>query len=431
MPEEAEDPAAETSPSRREVLRQGVAVVAASSLGPALSQAKSAGPHVVVVGAGAFGGWTALSLLRRGARVTLLDAWGAGNARASSGGETRLIRAMYNGDPAYTSMVTRAFTLWREAEKRWGHTVFQRTGVLYLFEEDDSFARKSVPLMKERGIAVETLTPEEGARRFSTIAFDGVRVAYFEPEAGVLLARASCELVRETFEREGGTYRQARVQPGRIEKGRLAGVTLDGGEALGADAFVFACGPWLGSVFPDVVGEGIAATRQDVIFFGTPPGNRRFDAPAFPAWINFGERRLYGMPGNERRGFKVADDSAGPVVDPTTMERVVSPGAVEIARDIVKRRFPLLAAQPVVETRVCQYEYSPDGDFLLDNHPGASNVWLVGGGSGHGFKMGPALGEYVTRLVLGGAKPDAKFSYAHFAEGRERLRATRLRKEHS
>jgi glycine/D-amino acid oxidase-like deaminating enzyme len=389
-------------------------------------------PHVAVIGAGAFGGWTALSLLRTGARVTLVDAWGAGNSRSSSGDETRVIRTMYNGDPLYTDMVSRAFVLWREAEARWGRTVYRKTGAIYFFEGDDAFARRSLPLMRERGIPVETLTPAEGAKRFPQIGFDGVRISYVEPEAGYLLARESCELVRESVAREGGTYRQARVRPGRIASGRLAGVLLDGGDAIGADVFVFACGPWLGRVFPDAVAaDGIVATRQDVLYIGPPAGDTRFDAASCPIWVNFGARCLYGIPGNERRGFKVADDTAGPPINPDSLDRVVSSQVIRRARAFLARRFPVLASQPIVETRVCQYEYSPDGDFLLDRHPGAGNVWLVGGGSGHGFKMGPALGEYVARLVLDRASPDPKFSYAHFHEGRARVRRTRQRKVHS
>jgi len=384
----------------------------------------------VVVGAGAFGGWTALSLLRRGARVTLIDAWGAGHSRSSSGDETRLIRAMYNGDAVYTDMVHRALTLWREAETAWSRRVFDRTGVIYLFEDDDGFATKSLPIMRKRGIDVERLTRAEAAKRFPQIAFHGVRVAYFEPDAGVLLARASCELVRETFERSGGAYRQSYIRPGRIKSGHLAGVTLDDGSALQADAFVFACGPWMGKVFPDVIGDGIVATRQDVIYFGTPAGDYRFDRSSCPGWINFGARRYYGMPGNERRGFKVADDTVGAVVDPTSLDRVVSAVAIGGARALVRRRFPALADQPIVETRVCQYEYSPDANFLLDRHPEATNVWLVGGGSGHGFKMGPALGECVSRLVLDGVLPDEQFTYRHFAAGRARIKRMKRPKLH-
>lgn len=391
---------------------------------------RSRGPQVIVVGAGAFGGWTALSLLRRGARVTLLDAWGAGHSRSSSGGETRLIRSMYNGDPVYTEMAATAFTEWQAAEAQWKRTLFFRTGILYMFEDDDGFARASLPLMRERGIEVRPLAVAEAEGRYSQIDFRGVRSVYLEPGAGFLLARAACELVRQTVQREGGTYAPAHVRPGPIESGLMSHVMLSDGRALKADAFVFACGPWIGDLFPDVVGDGIIATRQEVIFFGLPAGERRFNSPSMPAWINFGDRRMYGMPGNERRGLKVADDDVGAPIDPTMFERIASPEAIRHARDFVARRFPALASQPVVETRVCQYEYSPDGHFLLDRHPEATNVWLVGGGSGHGFKMGPALGAYVSRLVLDGRVPDEQFSYMHFAEGRKRVRHTAHRNLH-
>ncbi len=388
-------------------------------------------PHLVVVGAGAFGGWTALSLVRQGARVTLIDAWGAGNSRSSSGDETRLIRAMYNGDALYTDLAARALTLWWEADAEWGQTVLRRTGVLYLFESDDGFARRSLPVMNSKGLEVESLTLSQAARRFPQFRLDGVRAAYFEPDAGVLLARRSCELVRATLEREGGTYRQAHVQRVSIKSDGLANITLANGEVLGADGFVFACGSWLGGLFPEAVGDGIIATRQAVLYFGTPAGDSRFDWASSPSWMNFGRHWWYGMPGNERRGFKVADDTAGPRVDPTRLERVATRQDVRSARAFIKRRFPALAAQPLLEARVCQYEYSPAGDFLIDRHPDARNVWLLGGGSGHGFKMGPALGEYVTRLVLSDARPDVRFSYASFLSARDRVRRTRKRGRHS
>ena len=387
--------------------------------------------HVVVVGAGAFGGWTALSLLRRHARVTLVDAWGAGNSRSSSGDETRLIRTIYDGKAEYIDLVIRASALWRDAEARWRRTVFLQSGVLYMFEGDDRFVTKSLPLLSERRLAIETLDPRQAARRFPQISFEGVRVAYFEPGAGVLLARQACELVKQSIDEEGGAYRLGEARPGPIESGRISHVQLEDRSTIAADAFVFACGPWLGSLFPDVVGDGLIATRQEVLYFGTPAADRRFESSSFPGWIDFGAGRWYGMPGTQRRGLKVADDMAGLPIDPSSVDRVVSADGVARAREYVARRFPALANQPVVETRVCQYEYSPDGDFLLDRHPGTDNVWLAGGGSGHGFKMGPAIGEYVARLVLDGAAPDARFTYAHFAEGRDRVRGTDRRKLHS
>ena len=369
--------------------------------------------HVAVIGAGAFGGWTALHLLRAGFRVTLIDAWGAGNSRASSGGETRVIRAVYNGVQLYSEMAARAFTLWREAERAWNRQVLHKTGSLWMCAGDDSYVRRSLEPMKSVGLTVEELTPADAARRYPQMSFRDVRTAFLEPEAGFLTARVACELVRETFVREGGTYTQAEAQLGRpAPGGRLTRVTLSGGTAIDADRFVFACGPWLGRLFPDVVGRRIVATRQEVFFFGTPPGDTRYDVGTLPVWVHIADRLSYGVPSFERRGLKIADDTAGAVVEPTTMDRTPSAAGLATARRILRARFPTLATAPLVEARVCQYEASKDGHFLIDRHPTFENVWLLGGGSGHGFKMGPALGEHAAAVIQGRAKVHPMFAYA-------------------
>lgn len=363
-----------------------------------------------MVGAGAFGGWTALSLLRAGARVTLVDAWGAGHARASSGGETRVIRAVYGGERAYIRMAHRALELWRDAEQRWGRTVFHQVGALWMFAGDDGFARRSIAPMRDVGLPLEEWTPAVAARRYPQMRFADVRSVFFEPRAGYLLARQSCELVRETFVAEGGEYLVAEARAGDIQGRRLAGISVTGNATLHGDQFVFACGPWMGRLFPDVIGRRIVATRQEVFFFGTPAASTRYQS--LPAWVHMGSRVVYGVAGNERRGLKIADDSAGPEVDPTTLDRLPSAEGIERARAILRERFPDLAGAPLVEARVCQYEASSDGNFLVDRHPGLENVWLVGGGSGHGFKMGPALGEHVAALVQGRAPVEPLFAYA-------------------
>ena len=182
-----------------------------------------------------------------------------------------------------------------------------------------------------------------------------------------------------------------------------------GGEEFEADIFVFACGSWLGKIFPDVLGERIFPTRQEIYFFGVPPGDSRFSPAALPTFLFQGDK-TYGMPDIEARGFKIALDRHGPRVDPDTQSRIVSEAAADEVRKYIARRFPALRDAPIVETRVCQYENSSSGDFLIDRHPGADNVWFVGGGSGHGFKHGPALGEYVAKCILDGAAGEARFS---------------------
>jgi glycine/D-amino acid oxidase-like deaminating enzyme len=192
-------------------------------------------------------------------------------------------------------------------------------------------------------------------------------------------------------------------------KGRVAEVALAGGGRVRAGAFVFALGPWLGKLFPELLGERIFPTRQEVFYFGAPAGDARFAPPRLPVWIDFAEE-IYGLPDIEARGFKVAPDAHGPALDPDTAERQVTAATLAKVRAFVARRFPALADAPLVAGEVCQYENSSSGDFLIDRHPDFDNVWLVGGGSGHGFKHGPALGEYAAARVLRGDAVDDRFS---------------------
>ncbi|MGH7522282.1 MAG: NAD(P)/FAD-dependent oxidoreductase [Gemmatimonadales bacterium] len=373
-------------------------------------------PHIVVVGAGAFGGWTALFLKRQGARVTLLDAWGPGNSRASSGGETRVIRATYGPREVYTRMAARALVLWKEHEQRWRRQLYHGIGVLWLVESDEQYEKAALPILRDAKIPVEELSGPEVSRRYPQINCDRVRWAIFEKDGGYLTARRACAAVLEGFLAEGGEYQQVGVQgPVQPNGGTLSGVMLTDGRRLTADRYVFACGPWLGSLFPDVIGDRVRATRQEVFFFGTPPGDQRFTETAMPVWADHGSTFMYGIPGNEWRGFKVADDTRGSVIDPTTESRVPSPEALKTARDYLAYRFPGLKGAPLLEARVCQYEESPDEHFIIDRHPAAANAWILGGGSGHGFKHGPAVGELVARLVLSDAAPDAQFKLSRFA----------------
>jgi monomeric sarcosine oxidase len=373
-------------------------------------------PHIAVVGAGAFGGWTALQLLQRGARVTLLDAWGPGNSRASSGGETRVMRGAYGPDQTYTDMVVRALQLWKKFERESKRTFLHRTGVLWMAaSHDDSFERASVETLRQAGIKFRELSPQQMKKRWPQINFADVPWAIFEPECGYLDARASCQAVVDAFIAQRGKYRQLAVLRDGLESAPLRRLTLSDGSKLKADHYVFACGPWLGKLFPKTIGDLISPTKQDVFFFGAPAGDSRFDDRHLPVWGDHRDRFFYGIPGRDRRGFKVADDTRGPAFDPTNGERVVSPEAVQLVREYLAFRFPALKDAPLIETRVCQYEQTPDSHFIVDRHPGMENVWLLGGGSGHGFKHGPALGEMMAELILKERQPDAVWRLSKFS----------------
>ena len=376
-------------------------------------------PRILVVGAGAFGGWTGLALRRLGADVTVIDAWGPGHVRASSGGETRVIRATYGSRVQYTKMTMRALVRWRELEAQLQRLILHRTGVLWLFDDSTparAFAQASAAALAAHGASLAALSAAEAAARYPQINFRDVASVMFEAEAGYLMARRACEDVIAQFQREGGTYRLAAAEHPldgtELRAGRL---TLVDGSRLEADVFVLAAGPWLASLAPDVLGHLITPTRQEVYYFGTPAGDARFTDAMLPAWIDFGAAQIYGIPGNAYRGFKIADDRAGAVIDPTTAERDVTPSGVALMRDYLARRFPALATAPLVGTEVCQYQASPDADLIVDRHPAASNVWLAGGGSGHGFKLGPAVGELVASSVMRDDDIDPCFALARFA----------------
>jgi len=366
-------------------------------------------PEVIVIGAGAFGGWTALTLLRKGVKVTLVDAWGPGNYRSSSGGDTRVIRAGYNGDADYIEWVGRSLEIWKESEKQWNTKIYNRTGCLWMFTGNDSFCANSVAPMKRSGLEMQKLSVADAAKRFPLLNCGDIQSVYYEPEAGYLFAKDSCALVLKTFIAEGGEYIQAKVDPPSPDHGALTDIILSNGSKLSADSFVFACGPWLGELFPGMVEDMIISSRQEVYFFETPFNDENFYENHTPVWMSVGKRVIYGIPGNQRRGFKVCDDMRGQRIDPTNDERIITPELLEEVREELRIRMPSLANAPLVESHVCQYENTPDKNLIIDLHPEASNAWIVGGGSGHGFKFGPAVGEYAADLVTGEKQSKHRF----------------------
>ena len=342
-------------------------------------------PSALIVGAGVFGAWVAHALRRRGWVVTLVDQHGPANSRASSGGETRIIRSGYGPLAVYAAWARDSLPEWLELERRAGESLFVKTGALFL-AKSPAWLQDTVATLDGEDVPAQWLTPADVTVRYPQLRFDDSAGGVFEPNAGVLFARRAVQRFVALLVREGVTYQHRFVDPeAEIRHAR-------------ADAIVFACGPWLPSMFADLLGNVIFPTRQEVFFFGPPRGDPRFSAAHLPAWVAFDEG-LYGLPDLEQRGVKVAIDAHGAAADPDTMERAVDAASVQRMREILHRRLPALADAPLVEARVCQYENTSNGHLLLDRLPGHDRVWIAGGGSGHGFKHGPAVGRYVADLI--------------------------------
>jgi sarcosine oxidase len=403
--------------TRRDFVKTTVAGTLGAAVVPSLVGSQTPGVSggnaydVAVVGAGVFGAWTAYRLAQAGRRVALLDAYGPGNARASSGGQTRVIRMGYGDQEIYTRWSMRSLDLWKSLlGKASRPSLFQQVGVLWMARSEDPLTTKTVATLKRLGVRHERLGRSELERRWPQIDFGPNTWAIHEPDSGFLTGFHAVQAVVQVAMTKGVEYLQEAVVP-PAGKGRLDSVTTRSGKTVRAGTFVFACGPWLPKVFPDLLGERIFPTRQEVFYFGPAAGDERFRAPAMPVWVDFAEE-IYGLPDFKGRGFKVAPDHHGPAFDPDTGTRVITPETLATVRKFVARRFPGLKDAPLVSSEVCQYENTSNGDFLIDRHPERDNVWLVGGGSGHGFKHGPAVGEYVTARIVEGGKLESRFSLA-------------------
>jgi sarcosine oxidase len=389
--------------------------------------AKTKTYDVIVVGAGVFGAWNALHLSRRDQRVLLVDAYGPANARASSGGESRIIRMGYGADELYTRWAINSLAQWKELfaaapASAASAALFHETGVLWLASEGDKQLGATKEVLTRCKVPFESLSRSAIAARYPQFALHGIDTGILENGSGVLMARRSVMAVVEQAASHGVEYRQAHVASPTFEQAgssRLDAIAISGGEKISAGQFVFACGAWLGKVFPEILGPRIFPSRQEVFFFGVPPGDESFGAKALPTWL-IQRDEVYGMPDLESRGFKIALDHHGERVDPDTQSRVVSRESSERVRAYVAERFPALRNAPIVETRVCQYENTSNGDFLIDRHPQLSNVWFAGGGSGHGFKHGPAFGEYVAWQLLEGGPAEPRFSLTSKATQQKR-----------
>ena len=373
-----------------------------------------------MIGAGTFGAWTAEHLRRAGHQVTLVDPWGPAHSRASSGGESRMTRAAYGKDAIYSRMAFDSLAEWKALNEHSGLPIFVPHGVLFFTAKPDDYFRQSLEVNRGLGLPIEELSRAQMQRRFPMIDFDGVEVGMFEPGFGGLMARRAIQTLVRRFVAAGGNYRHEQAHVPQ-QKGALKSVRLSGGSTLAADAFVIAAGPWLGKIFPDLLGRRIVPTRQEVFYFAPPAGDRRFESDAMPGWADFnGGDFFYGFPDLEARGVKFAHDVHGPVVDPDTQSRRPSDAALARIIEFRDRRFPLLRGAALTGAEVCQYENSSNGDFLIDFHPEMPNVLLVGGGSGHGFKHGPEVGRHAAARLLGTGSIEPRFSLASKAAAQNR-----------
>jgi glycine/D-amino acid oxidase-like deaminating enzyme len=389
--------------------------------------------HVVVVGAGAWGAWISWHLRQAGSRVTMIDQYGAANSRATSGAETRGIRSSY-GDRAeagelWTAWARKSIERWRafdaEHAKRFGTRFFLTTGDVIYRDKPETFTTRTEELWKQLGVRYESITADEARHRWPQINGEGSGIVLFGPDAGVARARDSIQAVVALGREAGVDFRIGRVRPGPMKNGQMDGVLLGDGTKVTADAYVWACGPWLPKIFPELMQSRMRIPIGHVCYFGTPPNDKRFTYPNIPSWNVPGVTGWAELPADSH-GFRVrgafappppprpagADDAAPspppPSVasdprqqDPDLSSRWTSEERVEGSRRVLQKHFPAMADAPLVETRSCHYESSVNRNFIIDRLPGIENTWIAGVGQAEGFKFSIITGEYTAWRVLG------------------------------
>ena len=396
------------SVNRRKFFKTIAIAQAGAVLEPTLAAQTRPSADVIVVGAGAFGGWTAYYLRRMGARVRLVDAYGPGNSRATSGDETRGVRSSYGDRGARAELWTRwandAIDRWTKFDAEWGRQMkmrlFFNTGDFIFRAAPETFTDRTQKIWTQLRIPFEIPRVSDVARDYPQFNLTDIAFALYDPRAGVVRARRAIEVLAEAFRQAGGEVLTGYASPGDRDGERLQNIRTTGPTAtLTAATFVFALGPWFPKAFPDLMVSRIRTPLGHVHYFGTPPGDDRFTFPNIPSW-NFPGVTGWAALTPDNRGFRVRLRGSAPT-DPDTSDRAFDRSYDGIARTFLAERFPQLAKAPLLETRACHYDMSASGNFIIDRFPGYSNVWVAGGGTAEGFKFGPVAGEYIARRVLG------------------------------
>lgn len=360
---------------------------------PAASLGNSVTTDVAIVGAGVFGGWTALCLREMGLSVILIDQYGPGNSKSSSGGEVRGMRATYGDQEHYSRWAMTAMELWKTREAEFGTKLFYQCGGLLVNREWTRQITNTRAIFDKLKIPYEIVNHEDLVKRWPQMTTETAEFfGFYAPFGGVLKAHDACVAVARALEKKGGKFVLAKAAPGQRAGARLQTVTLSTGQTVSAGTF--AAGPWLLTMFPEVLTNKLMVAKRGYYMVGLPPGDFRFSYPNLP---NTG----VGVLSVDGLGLAILMGSGNKPVDPDTHDRVPTPEDKAAIKQILTTRFPDLKDQPILNAHVCQSDNTVDGNYIIDRHRGLENAWLVGGGSYHGFKMGRVAGDYIASRIVG------------------------------
>jgi glycine/D-amino acid oxidase-like deaminating enzyme len=363
-----------------------------------------------VAGAGVFGAAAALELARRGHPVTLVDPGPLPHPLAASTDISKVLRMEYGTDEAYMELAERAFTGWRRWAGEWAaagtEPLYHETGVLMVCQTPmapGGFEYESWQMLRRRGHRPERVDADSLARRFPPWSTGKYVDGFFHSLGGWAESGRVVEWMVRAGERAGVQLLDGRRLAGLSQRGaRVTGIRDDRGETLSADHVVVAVGAWSGKLLG--FDHEIRASGHPVLHLA-PADPSRFSAGRFPVFTaDIARTGLYGFPANRDGVVKVALHEAGVPLDPDGPREVTAAQETRI-RELLADTIPALADAPVVSRRLCLYADTQDGDFWIARDPEREGLTVASGGSGHGFKFAPVLGDLVADTVEGRTHP--------------------------
>jgi len=378
--------------------------------------------HVVVVGAGIFGVASALALRARGHDVTIVEPGPVPHSLAESTDISKIVRADYGADETYTELMERALEGFRRYDHRLSRPLFHETGVLFVSRQPmapGSFEHESFSLLTRRGHIIERLDEAAIRRRFP--AWQGHYVdGYFNPTGGWVESGKFVAAMAEEATKLGVSWilgeKVVRIDS---KNARVTGVVLASGQTVSADHVVISAGAWTTDILPEL--KGALRSVGQPVFHLRPADPSLFRAEVFPVFgADISRTGYYGFPINAYGVVKIANHGIGRPMHPDSDSRQVTVDEERSLRAFIAETFPSLSDAPIVYTRICVYGDSQDEHFWISRHPDIEGLVIAAGGSGHGFKFGPVIGDLVADALHGVDHPALpKFRYrAHLTAGR-------------
>jgi len=373
---------------------------------------------VIVVGGGINGASIAFNLAKAGLNVTLIEKDFI--AGGPTGRSSAIIRQHYSHEVT-ARMALRALRIFQHFDDVvGGDPDFHQTGFLLAARPADVDALKAnIALQQSVGIHTRLVSPQDMQELEPHISVEGIAAAAYEPESGYADPAATTTAYAGRAKALGARLQLGtRVQALQIEGGRATGVLTDKG-AFPAGAVVVAAGPWSPLLTRTAGIElPIKASRHQVVTYQRPPDFEHhmvFAGFADGVYLRPETGRLM-LVGSIEPGE--ADDE---VADPDSFNERVDFDVVADFSERVARRYPLMERGTSAGGWASLYDITPDWHPIMGALPGVQGLYCAAGGSGHGFKLGPAVGEMMADLIINGEKAGADinlFSFRRFAEGK-------------